>query len=142
MKKPISTCGKTAVLFICGGLSYVIIELLWRGYSHPSMFVLGGICFVLVGLINEVLPWSMGLIWQSLIGGTIITIAEFVVGLIINVWLGLGVWDYSTLPLNIMGQICLPFYFAWVALSGVAIVIDDWLRYWLWNEERPHYTII
>lgn len=134
--------GKILLLFLIGGMAYILIELLWRGYSHVSMFILGGICFVLIGLINEVLPWNMSILLQSLIGGTIVTIAEFAVGLIVNVWLGLGVWDYSNLPFNIMGQICLPFYFAWVILSCIAIILDDWLRYWFWNEERPHYTII
>ena len=41
------------ILFLVGGSVYVMIELLWRGRSYPSMFVLGGICFYLIGLINE-----------------------------------------------------------------------------------------
>ena len=43
---------KHFILFLIGGGIYLAIELWWRGYSHPSMFVLGGICFVFVGLIN------------------------------------------------------------------------------------------
>lgn len=70
-----------------------------------------------------------------------VTVAEFVAGLILNVWLGLGIWDYSDMPGNILGQICPQFSFAWLGLSLVAIVLDDWLRYWLFREDKPHYTI-
>ena len=87
----IKQCLKLMVLFPIGGTIYVGIEILWRGYSHPSMFVLGGVCFILVGLINEYLPWETGLLWQSLIGACIITSSEFVTGLVVNVWLGLNV---------------------------------------------------
>ena len=47
---------KQAILFGAGGLLYVFVEMLWRGYSHWTMFIVGGLCFVLIGLINEVIP--------------------------------------------------------------------------------------
>ena len=50
---------KYLFLFNVGGLLYILIELIWRGRSHWTMFLLGGICFVFLGLINEVLPWQM-----------------------------------------------------------------------------------
>lgn len=133
---------KLAILFVVGGGIYVCIELLWRGHSHISMFLLGGFCFVAIGLINELFPWDMGLLWQSMIGAVIVTILEFITGLVVNVWLGLDVWNYSNLPLNIMGQICLPFTLAWIVLAGIAIILDDYLRYWLFKEEKPHYTLL
>lgn len=138
----IRKCLKLMVLFLIGGTIYVGIELLWRGYSHPSMFVLGGVCFILIGLINEHLSWEMGLLWQSLIGACIITAGEFATGLVVNVWLGLNVWDYSNLPFNLMGQICLPFFLLWIPLACVAILLDDYARYWFFGEEKPHYTIV
>ena len=55
--------------------------------------------------------------------------------------LGLGVWDYSGMLLNYKGQICLPFSILWIFVSVAAVVLDDWLRYWLFGEERPHYTL-
>lgn len=70
------------------------------------------------------------------------TLAELAAGLVLNVWPDLGIWDYSHLPLNLWGQICVPYTLLWVPLSAVAVVWDDWLRYWLWGEERPHYTIL
>lgn len=133
---------KLCILALIGGITYVLIELTWRGYSHISMFILGALCFVLLGGINEFLPWELGFVWQMLIGAGIVTILELIVGIVVNVWLGLEVWDYSNLPFNFMGQICLPFSFAWTLLSGVAIVVDDYLRYWLFGEEKPHYKIL
>lgn len=133
---------KPIILALIGGTIYVLIELAWRGYSHISMFVLGALCFVLLGGINEFFSWELGMIWQMLIGASIVTVLEFIVGVIVNIWLGLEVWDYSNLPLNFMGQICLPFSLAWVLLSGIAIVVDDYLRYWLFGEEKPHYKIL
>ena len=76
---------------------------------------------------------------QMLIGACIVTFMEFISGYIINIKLGWQVWDYSNLPFNIMGQICLPFSIIWFFISLVAIVVDDYLRYWLFKEERPHY---
>jgi len=133
---------KSFILFLIGGIIYFCIELIWRGHSHASMFILGGICFIAIGAINEFIPWNIGLLWQSIIGACIVTILEFITGLIVNIWLKLGVWDYSNLPFNIMGQICLPFFFAWIAVSMIAIVIDDYMRYWLFGEEKPHYKFL
>ena len=125
-----------------GGLIYVFTELLWRGYSHWSMFLLGGICFIALGLINEVIPWEMPLTVQMFIGGAIITALEFVTGCIVNLWLGWDVWDYSELPCNLLGQISLKSSVGWYFLSAVGIVLDDWLRYIFFGEEKPRYTII
>lgn len=133
---------KTLVLFAAGGATYALIEVLWRGYTHWTMAVLGGALFVALGLLNEVLPWDMPLPLQAVLGALVVTLAELAAGLVLNVWLGLGIWDYSHLPLNLWGQICVPYILLWVPLSAVAVVWDDWLRHWLWGEDRPHYTIL
>lgn len=132
---------KALILAGIGGLVYAGLELLFRGRTHWTMIVLGGVLFVIIGLFNEVLPWDMPLAVQGLLGALVVTGAELVAGLALNVWLGLGIWDYSNMPLNLWGQICLPFSALWVLLSIVAVVLDDWLRYWLWHEERPYYTV-
>lgn len=133
---------KPLVLFSVGGTIYIMIEMLWRGYSHWSMFIVGGLCFVLIGLINEYYSYDIPLIWQMMIGACIVTVVEFVNGCIINLWLGLNVWDYSDMPFNIWGQVCLPYMVLWSLLSGVAIILDDYLRYWWFGEEYPHYKIV
>lgn len=128
-------------LFSFGGIIYVIIELLWRGYSHWSMFILGGLCFVLLGLINKKYNWDTPLVIQMLLGAFIITILEFIAGCILNLYLNLNVWDYSDMPLNILGQICLPYMILWFLLSPVCIIVDDYMRYLFFDEEKPRYKI-
>ena len=130
------------VLIGIGGLIYAMIELVFRGRTHWTMLIVGGLCFWLIGLVNEVIPWEVAFWKQCLLGSLIVTVVEFFSGCIINLGLGWNVWDYSNLPLNLLGQICLPFSFMWVLISAVAVVLDDYLRYWLYGEEKPHYTWI
>ncbi|MBZ2175323.1 putative ABC transporter permease [Schnuerera sp. xch1] len=134
---------KYPILFIIGGVSYLFIEILWRGYSHITMFILGGLCFILIGLINEhYFTSKISLLIQQTISCLIITILELIFGLILNVWLGLDIWNYSNLEFNFMGQICLTYSILWFFLSLPAIIFDDYLRYWLFGEEKSHYKFI
>ncbi len=133
---------KYVFLWLVGGFIYIGMELAFRGRSHWTMFLLGGVCFVCLGLINELIPWEMPLFKQMLIGMIIITYFELLTGCIVNIWLGWGIWDYSHMPGNILGQICPLFTFFWFWISGAGIILDDWLRYWLFGEERPHYKLI
>ena len=130
---------KYLFLFLVGGLAYCGIEMLWRGHTHWTMLIVGGLCFIFCGGINEWFDWNMPLWEQRLICAVGITAIEFVAGIILNIILQLNVWDYGNMPFNILGQVCLPFSFLWFLLSFVAIWLDDWLRYWLFNEEKPHY---
>ena len=127
------------VLWCIGGLLYVLCELVFRGRSHWTMFIVGGLCFWFIGLINEVIPWDMPVWQQCIIGAVIITTVEFIAGCIINIWLGWQVWDYSGLPFNVMGQVCLPFSVLWAFLAAAGIILDDYLRYWFFGEDKPHY---
>ena len=130
---------KYLILFITGGIVYIGCELIWRGHSHWSMLVIGGIAFLLIGGINEYFPWTMPLWQQCGIAAWIITVLEFVSGCILNLWLGLDVWHYTVL--SILGQISLPFVMLWYFLSVVGIILDDILRWRLFGEDRPHYTV-
>lgn len=133
---------KALVLWGIGGLLYICCELIFRGYSHWTMFLVGGTCFVLIGAINELIPWEMPLWQQAAIGAAIVTAIEFVSGCIINIRLGWAVWDYSDMPCNLLGQICLQFTAIWSMLSILAIILDDYLRYWLFGEEKPSYRLL
>ena len=133
---------KNMILCCVGGALYIVIELLWRGYSHWTMFILGGICFFYIGLINEEFTWDMPLVKQMFIGAIVITMWEFLFGIIVNGVYNLNVWDYSNMPFNILGQICLPYSILWFFISLPAIVLDDYLRHWLFGEEKPHYRLI
>ena len=132
---------KHLILGTIGGLIYVLLELIWRGYSHWTMFLLGGTGFVLLGLINEILDWDTPLTLQMLIGCTVITVLEFITGCVVNIWLGWNVWDYSDLKFNILGQISLFSSIGWYFISFVGITLDDWLRYRLFGEKKPRYKL-
>lgn len=111
---------KTAVLFYLGGTAYMTLEFLWRGRSHGSMFILGGICFLLLGTLRNHLPRFP--IWTKIIlGATGITILEFATGLMVN--RQFTVWDYREMPFQFMGQICLPFSLLWIPLSLLGMQI-------------------
>ena len=133
---------KYTFLWFVGGSIYIGMELAFRGRSHWTMFLLGGACFVVLGLLNELIPWQMPLFKQMLIGAILITYFEFLTGCVVNIRLGWGIWDYSNMPGNILGQICPLFTFFWCWVSGAGIILDDWLRYWLFREDWPHYKII
>ena len=107
--------GKYAVLFCAGGLGYMGLELLWRGWTHGAMFFAGGICFLLLGRLHKLPPWL-----QAVAGAGIITTVELGTGLLLN--RQYGIWDYRNAPLNFMGQICLPYSLLWmpVGLAGAA----------------------
>lgn len=109
---------------VIGGLTYMGIEILWRGHTHWTMGVLGGVCFVLIGLLDE---WQdhPPMLLQMVQGACIVTVIELFSGLVLNVWLGLDVWDYSNMPGNVMGQICPQFSCAWLFLSFVAIKLEN-----------------
>lgn len=142
------------ILFLIGGRLYTWIELLWRGRTHWTMFILGGLCFVIMGLLNEYkFAWQQSLFAQSIISAIVITVLEFITGCIVNLWLGWHIWDYSELPFNLMGQICLHFFLLWILFSAAGIILDDWLRYLAYivlhkfflrmqKRERPHYRLI
>lgn len=129
MKKGI----KISTLFCVGGILYGVIELAWRGHTHISMFLVGGLCFVLIGALDEV-KRPMCVFAQLPVAALIITAVEFVSGVIVNIMMGLDVWDYSDLPFNVLGQVCLPFSAMWLGLSLPAIIIEDSLRVILFNE--------
>lgn len=132
---------KYLILLVIGGIAYYGIEVLARGFSHWTMFLVGGICFVLIGIINEITP-KTPLIRQMLLSAAIITAVEFISGCVLNLWLGLDIWDYSENFGNILGQICPKHTIYWFLLSSVGIVVDDYIRYFLFGEEKPKYTII
>lgn len=110
-------------LFLAGGLIYNLIECLYRGYTHISMFFAGGLCLALIALIDHRLP-SIRFIPKVLLSALSITAIEFIFGIFLNVIGNLSVWDYSSNPYNLYGQICLLSFFYWVALSVPSILIS------------------
>ena len=107
-------------MFPIGALGYGLIEILWRGYTHPSMLTAGGICFVFFGKIGEKLKHENP-IKKAFIGSLFITFIELVFGIIFNIILKKKVWDYSKMPFNFLGQICLLYSVFWGVLSLIFI---------------------
>ena len=125
-----------------GGMIYFSIELAYKGDSHFSMFITGGAAFLLIGGINSYFDRNMPLIKQMLLSAVIITLLEFISGVIVNIGLNLNVWDYSHIPFNCMGQICPRFFFIWFVISLPGIVLDDFFRYRMFGEKMPKYVIL
>lgn len=132
---------KRLILFFIGGLIYCGIELSARGYTHWTMGIVGGLAFLLVGALNEYLSWKWSITTQALVGGICITAMEFISGCILNLWLGLNIWNYSQEQYQILGQISLLHSCYWVGLSFVAIWLDDMIRWLLFNEQKPKYYL-
>lgn len=109
-------------LFCVGGVGYGIIEILWRGYTHWTMMILGGISFLAIYYIN-IYFFDMGIILKAILGAAFITLAELVTGIIVNIVLKWDIWNYSKLPFNVKGQICLLYSVFWIALCFVLIPI-------------------
>ena len=105
---------KACVLFYMGGGAYMTLEFLWRGRSHGSMFLLGGLCFLLIGKLSNWLA-NIPLAVQLLLFSAMITFLELLTGLAVNG--SYGVWDYREVPYNFLGQICLPFTLLWIPVS-------------------------
>jgi uncharacterized membrane protein len=104
------------IVYIIGAIAYPIVEIFARGFTHWTMSVAGGICFVLVYVIN--LKYGNYKLWiRCLLSALSITAVEFIFGIIVNYFLKWSVWDYSKIPFNVMGQICPLFTFYWLLLS-------------------------
>ena len=115
-------------LFCLGGSAYVAMELLWRGRSHISMFVAGGICLLLIGHLGEVKP-LLPVPVRILVGAGIITMVELAVGLLAN--RDYQVWDYRQLPGNFLGQICPVFCLLWIPVSAMAMGLYRSAKKWI-----------
>ena len=124
---------KYLILFLIFGVIYCGIEYLWRGHTDVSMGIVGGFAGVIIGEWNE--KTALPLLPQCFAGMSVITLLEGISGLILNVWLKLGIWDYSNMPGQFFwGQCCVPYCILWFILAGVAVYLDDWLRWLLFNE--------
>lgn len=129
-------------LWLLGGSIYYAFEMIFRGFSHWTMFVLGGICMVFFAFQGRSSNFQEAL-WKQVIRCTIfVTACEFVTGIIVNKWFDLGVWDYSDQPFHLFGQICLPFAIIFSALCLSGILLSGYLLHWLFGEEKPRYHVL
>lgn len=113
-------------LFLFGGAVYYLIEVIYKGSSHWAMFFVGGVAFRFIGWVRVTLS-RLHLLWQCALCGVLVTFVEFVSGCILNLRCHWSLWDYSHLPYNVLGQVCLPFTLAWAFLSVPALQMDKLL---------------
>ncbi len=114
-------------LFGTGALGYGLIEILWRGRTHWSMVLAGGISFWGLSKISSKYK-KFNLFIKSVMGCGFITALELVFGFVFNILLKRKIWDYSKMPFNIGGQICPLYSFFWFALSFIFIPVTDKIK--------------
>ena len=122
--------------FVIGALIYGMIEISARGFTHITMGLLGGISMIVIHLTNDARRDGLNFFVQIFLIAFFITAIEFITGEIVNVRLGMNIWDYSDIPLNFDGQICLPFVGIWLVLSAIGVVLDDYLRWKMFREDK------
>lgn len=127
-------------LFYLGGIGYSLIEILWRGFTHWSMFFAGGIAFVGLGIIEENMKNKM-LPLRWLTGSFFITSIEFIIGIIVNLILNLNVWDYSHEKGNLLGQICFKYSFFWLVICIIAMPASNMTAKQLAYYEKARYNM-
>ncbi len=108
-------------VFLLGGSAYGALEVLWRGHTHWSMILTGGVCFALIYLIASRSRESR--LHQYILCAAVVTTVEFLVGILVNLRLGMGVWDYSHCRWNLLGQICARYTLYWLILSVPACAL-------------------
>lgn len=136
------------LLWTWGGTVYFLLEVAYKTITGEperiswTMLVLAMLLCIPVERCGEQLPWAVPLWLQALACAALVTITELFAGVIINLWLELGVWDYSCLPGNFLGQICPQFAAVWWALCLMFIPAFDWMRWSIEGGERPKYCVI
>lgn len=108
------------IIFGLGAFSYGLIEIVWRGYSHWSMMLAGGLCFVAFSVIEQNFS-HIHILYKGISGSIIVTVVELVFGTVFNLMLGLDVWNYNNVPFNFLGQVCVLYSVLWGFLSAAAI---------------------
>lgn len=123
-------------------MAYITIEVCYKGSSHWIMGLCGGLVFILLDKINDKISWDIDILAQGMMGSALITFLEFIIGEMSLRGLIQPMWNYTNLPLNYKGIICLPFSLVWIVLSIMAIVVADWLNYYIFNDDIiPYYNL-
>ena len=65
-----------------------------------------------------------------------ITGIEFLTGVVVNIVLKMNVWDYSAMPGNILGQVCLPYSLLWFFLTIPALGVCAWFEKFIAQNSR------
>lgn len=129
------------IVFLVGSVGYTLIEILWRGFSHWTMTLTGGVCMVFVYVTEY--KYRREAEWKRYLADTImITLSELSVGFVVNILLGWKVWDYSGLPLNFFGQVCALYSGLWfllcIPVTRLCTAMHRWLHRDMCEKKRAH----
>ena len=119
---------KGLCVFLSGAFAYGVCELLFRGRTHITMGLLGGLTMLFMHYLNDKRRMGRSVLLSAAMGALFITVCEYIAGLILNVTLHLDVWDYSDVSFNYRGQICLKYSLRWVLISVAGMLLDELLR--------------
>lgn len=133
---------KLLIMFFVGYFCYMGIEVMFRGYTYILMGITGGIAFVIIDKINNIFSFEMDMLLQCIIGSAIVTFFELIIGRTFQILNLPPMWDYTNLPFNYKGVICLPFSLLWVLLVFCVIILADSIEYYLFHEDPvPYYKL-
>ena len=118
---------KYGLFFIIGAIGYAAIEIIWRGRTHWSMMIAGGLAFVLFSIVAERLE-GKSIFIKAAVCALGVTVIEFIFGVIFNLWLKMNVWDYSYMPFNLLGQVCPAYTLLWVGMAIAFLPFADALN--------------
>ena len=113
--RPLLRCQKCLLKFMIGGVGYGLLELIWRGRTHWSMVLTGGVCLVAICAVNEKMK-KRNIFLRAAVCAAAITAAEFAVGMVVNRLFDMDVWSYEEMFGNVLGQICPLYSFLWFLL--------------------------
>lgn len=113
------------LLVLTGALGYGLIEVFWRGFTHWSMLMAGAVGLLVIDYLDREL--ALGDWGKAALCALVITSVELIVGVVVNIYGGGDVWDYSALPFNFLGQICLWYAAIWLLLARMMLPVRRWL---------------
>ena len=133
---------KSIILFFVGFCFYITCEVCFRSFSYPLMGICAGITLLLINSLNDNISWDMDLLLQGSIGSIIVTFMELVIGKCCQYFELPPMWNYSNIPFNFDGVVCLPFSLLWIGMSIIGIFIADAINYYIFEElPVPYYKL-
>lgn len=137
---------RKGLLFLLCGSIYYCLELIYRHYSHISMFILAGLLGVFfIDTPNNVFGYDLDYLIQIFISIFFCTIGEGITGYIVNIKMELNVWDYSTICGSFFYNQCNIFFVGiWALLIAfIGIPFCDAYNYYICKDETtPYYKIL
>ena len=115
------------IVFAFGSVLYGLVEVLFRGHTHWTMFLLGGLVFSVLYKLDFQME-NKNFLLKCSVGSVIISSMEFLCGYVVNVQLKMHVWDYSGIKFNVLGQVCPKYAAVWFLLCIPAYMLGDLIR--------------